>query len=59
MKIYVGVTDNEWFDYLSRLPEINEVNFWQPTGDSTFKSLKPGELFLFKLHSPRGYIFFP
>lgn len=56
MKIYVGVTDNKWFDYLSSLPEIDEVNFWQPSGDSTFKALQPGELFLFKLHSPRDYI---
>ena len=46
MKIYVGITDNEWFNYMSRLPEIDEVNFWQPNGDSTFKSLKRGELFL-------------
>ena len=56
MKIYVGVTDSEWFDYLSSLPEIDEVNFWQPSGDSTFKALNPGEMFLFKLHSPRDYI---
>jgi len=56
MKIYVGVTDSEWFDYLSGLPEIDEVNFWQPSGDSTFKALNPGEMFLFKLHSPRDYI---
>jgi len=56
MKLYVGVTDNSWFDYLSCLEDIDEVNFWQPSGDSTFKALKPGELFLFKLHSPRDYI---
>lgn len=59
MKIYVGVTDSEWFDYLSSLPEIDEVNFWQLSGDSTFKALNPGEMFLFKLHSPRDYIFSP
>jgi len=56
MKLYVGVTDNAWFDYLSSLEDIDEVNFWQPSGDSTFKALQPGEIFLFKLHSPRDYI---
>ena len=59
MKIYVGVTDNEWFNFLSNLSVqvgVDEVNFWQPSGESVFKSLKPGELFLFKLHSPLDYI---
>jgi putative restriction endonuclease len=31
------------------------VNFWAPSGAS-FRALQPGELFLFKLHSPRNYI---
>jgi len=56
MKIYVGITDSEWYDYLSNLPEIDEVNFWRPSAESTFKALQPGELFLFKLHSPRDFI---
>jgi len=45
-----------WFDFLSRRPEIDEVNFWQPGGKSQFRSLSPGELFLFKLHAPFNYI---
>jgi len=56
MKLYVGVTDNEWFDFLSSHQPLDEVNFWQPSGESVFKALQPGELFLFKLHSPRDYI---
>jgi len=28
------------------------VNFWQPGGKSQFKSLEPGEPFLFKIHKP-------
>jgi putative restriction endonuclease len=56
LKAYVGVTDFEWFTYLSGLSEIDEVNFWQPGGSQRFKSLSPGEPFLFKLHSPRDYI---
>jgi len=53
---YIGVTDNDWFDFLAHQPEIDEVNFWQPGGRSQFKSLQPGEPFLFKLHSPLNYI---
>lgn len=33
-----------------------EVNFWQPSGKSVFRALKPGEPFLFKLHSPLNFI---
>jgi hypothetical protein len=29
MKGYIGVTDNEWFTFLSQQPGIDEVNFWQ------------------------------
>jgi putative restriction endonuclease len=55
MKIWVGVTDKNWFDMLMKLgPE--DVNFWQPSGNRQFKVLKPGELFLFKLHSPLNFI---
>ena len=55
MKIWVGVTDKNWYDHLTRLaPE--EVNFWQPSGSRTFRVLQPGEPFLFKLHSPENFI---
>ena len=37
-------------------PGIDEVNFWQPSGGVEFNALQPGELFLFKLHSPRNFI---
>jgi len=51
MKFYLGVTDNNWFNYLATInPE--DVNFWQPGGNSTFKVLTPGSPFLFKLKSP-------
>jgi hypothetical protein len=29
MKGFVGVTDNEWFAFLSHQPGIDEGNFWQ------------------------------
>jgi hypothetical protein len=35
---------------------LDEVNFWQPGGRSQFRVLQPGELFLFKLHSPNNFI---
>src|SRR4030065_2430241 len=55
MKIWIGVTDEDWFDYLTRL-EPDEVNFWQPSGSRNFRVLQPGEPFHFKLHSPNNYI---
>lgn len=56
MKAYVGVTDNDWFSFLAQQPGIDEVNFWQPGGSREFRSLQPGEPFLFKLHSPQNYV---
>ncbi|NVM23617.1 MAG: HNH endonuclease [Desulfobacterales bacterium] len=56
MKAFVGVTDNDWFRFLSELPEIDEVNFWQPSATQRFQALNAGEPFLFKLHSPHNYI---
>jgi putative restriction endonuclease len=52
MKGFVGVTDNDWFAFLAQQPGIDEVKFWQPGGRSQFKSLQPGEPFVFKLHKP-------
>ena len=55
MKIWVGVTDEDWFAHLSHL-KPDEVNFWQPSGGRAFRALAPGEPFLFKLHSPNNFI---
>jgi len=55
MKFYLGVTDNNWYRYLSAInPE--DVNFWQPGGKTPFKVLEPGAPFLFKLKSPLNVI---
>ena len=57
MKLYIGVTDNDWFRFLrAREPAPTEANFWQPSGSRDFRALQPGEPFLFKLHSPENYI---
>jgi len=55
VKIYVGVTDDGWFDFLARR-QPDEVNFWRPGGARGFHVLQPGEPFLFKLHAPNNYI---
>ena len=55
IKLVVAVTDGDWFEHLRRSPGLPEVNFWAPSGRS-FRALRPGELFLFKLHAPRNYI---
>lgn len=51
MKYYLGVTDINWYTYLSR-QNREDVNFWQPGGSLAFRVLKAGEPFLFKLKSP-------
>ncbi|MFA5621619.1 MAG: HNH endonuclease [Thermovirgaceae bacterium] len=56
MRAYIGVTDSDWYKTLSQIPELEEVNFWQPGGRRRFKALNQGELFLFKLHSPNNFI---
>jgi putative restriction endonuclease len=56
VNLYVGITDYDWFPFLSSLPGADEVNFWQAGGRTNFLTLQPGELFLFKLHAPRNFI---
>jgi len=56
VRFYVGITDRDWFDFLSGLDGLDEVNFWQPGGNRQFKTLQIGEPFLFKLHSPDDFI---
>ncbi|MCG8403047.1 MAG: HNH endonuclease [Firmicutes bacterium] len=55
MRIFIGVTDENWYKYLKSI-QPDEVNFWQPNSSKNFKALNQGELFLFKLHAPKNYI---
>jgi putative restriction endonuclease len=55
MRLFVAITDSDWFGYLSEL-RPDEVNFWQPSASSSFRALSHGEPLLFKLHSPNDYI---
>jgi putative restriction endonuclease len=55
MKIYVGITDYDWFKILKG-KYCDEINIWKPRGKTNFKALNQGDMFLFKLHSPHDYI---
>lgn len=52
MRAYMGLTDLDWYRQLSSMGPLDEVNFWQPGGKRQFRTLQPGDLFLFKLHAP-------
>ena len=52
MKMYVGITDYDWFKTLKQA-NCDEVNFWKPGGRTNFKALNEGDLFLFKLIARR------
>jgi len=55
MHFWVGITDKDWFEYLSgRSPD--EVNFWQPSAKRRAAALDAGVPFLFKLHAPLNFI---
>jgi putative restriction endonuclease len=57
VKAYVAVTDQDWFEYLSGLQDLDEVNFWTPhPWGGEFRVLQKGELILFKLKSPHNAI---
>jgi putative restriction endonuclease len=56
VRFYIGITDDDWFSYLSGSGTTDEVNFWQPSGGRQFRALQPGEPFVFKLHSPKNYV---
>lgn len=56
MKFWTGVTDNDWFSFLSQRPDLDEVNFWHPGGRPPFTTLPEGTPFLFKLKAPHHHI---
>jgi len=55
MNFFIGVTDKDWFDYLSA-GKPDEVNFWFPSPKLGFAALRFGEPFLFKLHHPLNFL---
>ena len=55
INLVIAVTDGDWFEMLRQQPNLGEVNFWSPSA-ANFRALRPGELFLFKLHAPQNMI---
>lgn len=55
MKSLIAVTDRDGFEFL-RDRQPDEVNFWQPSGGTSFRALSPGQPLLFKLHAPDHFI---
>lgn len=56
MRLFVAVTDNDWYWQLRSRPLQDEVNFWQPGGGRRFQALRSGEVLLFKPHTPHHSI---
>src|ERR1017187_613131 len=56
MRLFVGVTDWDWWSLHASKSAVEEVNFWRPSPTASFQALAPGEIFLFKLHAPRNAI---
>ena len=55
MRAFVANTDFEWYLFLSGRPDLDEVNFWRPSG-TVFRALSPGEPLLFRLKAPHNAI---
>jgi putative restriction endonuclease len=53
---YVATTDYDWYTFLANRPDLQEVNFWQPSGGRGFHVLSLGEPLLFKLKKPHYVI---
>jgi len=56
VKGYVANTDFDWYTYLKQQPDLKEVNFWQPSGETKFHAVPIGAPFFFKLKSPYSAI---
>ncbi|MGJ5179550.1 HNH endonuclease [Bradyrhizobium oligotrophicum] len=54
-ELYLANTDNAWFDFLKARSPLEDVNFWKPTAQP-FKAIEEGQLFVFRLKSPRNRI---
>ena len=53
---YIGNTDKDWFDFLRKQGDAEEVNFWQPGALRTFKAVEPGSPFFLRLKAPHRVI---
>ncbi|MGH7345219.1 MAG: HNH endonuclease [Candidatus Rokuibacteriota bacterium] len=55
MRAFIANTDFEWYRFLSGRADLDELNFWRPSG-AVFKVLAPGEPLLFRLKTPYNAI---
>jgi putative restriction endonuclease len=55
-KLYVYPTDHSWFEFLSRQPALDEINFWRPGGKTRFTALDAEDVLLFRLKAPINMI---
>ena len=51
----IAITDEGWYRFLAKRPELTEVNFWTPSARRTFRA-EPFSPFLFKLRAPHSAI---
>lgn len=57
MRGFIANTDYDWFTFLRSIePPVDEVNFWRPGSDVSFRALTPGEPLFFKLKAPHNAI---
>jgi len=49
MHAFIGNTDYEWYRFLESQGQLDEINFWKPSGNQAFRALSRGEPFFFKL----------
>lgn len=56
MKGYIGNTDFQWYDFLRQQGGLEEVNFWQPSGQRGFHAIPSGAPFFFRLKVPHNAI---
>ena len=51
MQYFIANTDKDWYDFLVE-ENVNELNFWQPSGHTSSRAISYGLPFLFKLKAP-------
>lgn len=54
MRGAILLTDIEWFEFLRRQVDLDEVNFWRPSDTRTPHQLRPGTPVIFKLRKKHG-----
>ena len=54
MNAYIANTDYNWYKYLSSNKDLDEANFWRPTGNVPLATLSQGEPLFFKLKLDHG-----